>query len=300
MAHFLKIYSNLLKGISRLVKKFYMSVIGKIILCTDLQIARTLIKNSLIVSMNETEGVFGDKNAETSCNIAKQYLINSITGQSPIDDVLDKLEEGNKEFRNETEECQNMEDDNSEESINNNWSSRADSIVDEIETEIVEGLLPNAHYCQAFAEHLISDILLIPMWSCMYRSSFGYGRIPASSAAVEGEFNKLKNVNFDIELWALRVDKFLQEHIDVINGKSLIGEARFVNKEDKLSASVESMDEDLELPSTSNSLLVDESVVNHPIEKEDRQAEKITFQTKCPACINGDEPSGSHMCSMRH
>lgn len=200
VAHFLKIYSNLLKVIPRLVKKFYMSVIGKMILCTDLQTARTLIKNSLIVSMNETEGVLGDKNAETSCNIAKQYLINSITGQSPIDDVLNKLEEGNKEFRNETEECQNMEDDNSEESIKNNWSSWADSIVDEIETEIVEGILPNAHYCQAFAKYLISDIQLIPMWSCVYRNSFGYGRIPASSAPVEGEFNKLKNVNFDIEL----------------------------------------------------------------------------------------------------
>lgn len=88
VAHFLKTHSTILKGISLLVKKLYMSVIGKIILSADLQTASTLIKNSLIVSMNETEGVLGDKNAVTSYNIAKQYLINWITGQSPTGELF--------------------------------------------------------------------------------------------------------------------------------------------------------------------------------------------------------------------
>lgn len=305
VAHFLKIYCNVLRGISRLVKKFYMGVIGKIILCTDLQSARKIIKNALIVSMNETEGVLGDPSSQTSCNIAKQCLINLITGQSPIDDVLGKLEEDSTVSPNETKECRSTEEeDTHEERRISKWRNWSNSLLKEIEMDIEDGLLPNAHYCKVFAKHLIADIQHIPMWSCISRNSFGYGRVPASSAPVEGEFNKLKHVDFDMKLGKLRVDKFLEAHIDLINGKSLIAEAKFGNEEYKLSGNVHDFQEDLEdLEQYSfNSFRGDENVPVSTKEEdnhvsEDRHEEDVIPKNKCPVCANGDEPSGAHSCA---
>lgn len=36
------------------------------------------------------------------------------------------------------------------------------------------------------------DIKCFSLWSCIYREKFGYGRIPASSAVIEAEFNHIK------------------------------------------------------------------------------------------------------------
>jgi len=44
-----------------------------------------------------------------------------------------------------------------------------------------------------FLKRLLKQIRTIPLWSSIARNKFGYGRIPASSAPVEIEFNSIKN-----------------------------------------------------------------------------------------------------------
>lgn len=48
-----------------------MGGIGKLAVCEDLATAITIIKEVLVVSMNETEGVLGNVTQETPCNTAK-------------------------------------------------------------------------------------------------------------------------------------------------------------------------------------------------------------------------------------
>lgn len=338
VAHFLKIYSTALRAgrAPRLVRKFYMGVIGKLVVCEDLSKAREIIKEALIVSMNETEGVLGDVTQETPCNTAKKYLMNLITGQSEVEDLLEKFEGGQSGEENGTTTGQ--EETEEETCQSNQWSAWAADIMKEIEPKIVKGLLPNAHYCETFSKHLLADINHLPMWSCIYRNSFGYGRIPASSAPVEGEMNKLKNVDFDIELGKIRVDRFLQEHVANLNGKMLLADAKMADQVRKPAVAAEEeverphviAEEDFEKsavvdeePSMENDILnIPDQLFNKDIPEDisdqfrgkdsgsclvrtensvnlnsNRRQEESVVKKTCVACANGDEPSGAHTCA---
>lgn len=67
-----------------------------------------------------------------------------------------------------------------------------------------------------FAKHLLKQIKTIPLWSSIRRDSFGYGRIPASSAPVEGEFNIIKN---QILLNVSRLDIAVEKIVTYFIGK---------------------------------------------------------------------------------
>jgi len=71
---------------------------------------------------------------------------------------------------------------------------------------------------------LLEDINTFSLWSNVCRDDFGYGRVPASSAAVEGEFNKLKNNIYKNENLPIRIDEFLRIHLDYLHGKLKIVE----------------------------------------------------------------------------
>lgn len=70
----------------------------------------------------------------------------------------------------------------------------------------------------AFANRLMKDMKLIPMWSCICRDKFGYGRVPASSASVESDFNIIKNIFLKTDQTPMRADEFLMKHIKFISG----------------------------------------------------------------------------------
>jgi len=95
----------------------------------------------------------------------------------------------------------------------NKWNQWAKDIDDEVQKKIAdnEGDRENAHFMPAFANRLIKDIKLIPMWSCICRDKFGYGRIPASSASVESDFNMVKNIFLKTEQTPMHVDEFCYE-----------------------------------------------------------------------------------------
>ncbi|EZA50282.1 hypothetical protein X777_11293 [Ooceraea biroi] len=60
------------------------------------------------------------------------------------------------------------------------------------------------------------DIKWFPLWSSICRKKFGYGRIPASTAVVEAEFNNIKCKLF-ANVLPTRVDLFVFRHMDYIN-----------------------------------------------------------------------------------
>lgn len=226
--HFIKMYADALNKEHRLIKMFYLAALGKIIVATDLDTASILIQAVLIVAQSETCGQSVRTASESVCSIHKNYLQNLINEQSTLNELgvddLDDLEQ--TDSANEEIPC--IDDDNVDE---NAWTAWAYELNDEILKNIDVGRDLNAHYCPSFAERLLFDIRHLPMWSCLYREQFGYGRIPASSAAVEGEFNKIKIILFNKEL-RMRADRFVEDHIRILDYQMVLKLAKLFEFEE--------------------------------------------------------------------
>jgi len=115
---------------------------------------------------------------------------------------------------------------------------------------------------------------MFPLWSCVCRDDFGYGRVPASSAAVKGEFNKLKNNILKNYTLPVRVDEFIKIHLDFLHGK-----LKIVDVEE-------------------NSMISKDESTRINKKKEIQNVETAQTATKCPACINNDTPTGAHVCAI--
>ncbi|XP_039308812.1 uncharacterized protein LOC120358483 [Solenopsis invicta] len=162
-----------------------MAAIGQLIVCRNTDDAVKVLRAILIISRPETEGMLLN-GEETTCEREKNKLRSVLTG------ILDYEDIENSENNNDNNDI--IEEDAINEIEDNEWSRRGNEInnqVDQILNEVANR--DNAHYFPTLAKRLLQDIAIFPLWSNVCRDNFGYGRIPASSASVEGEFNKIKN-----------------------------------------------------------------------------------------------------------
>lgn len=120
----------------------------------------------------------------------------------------------------ETDDCANNP-------FENFWSTWGKDILYEVKSSITSdmGDRVNPHYFPKIVERLVIDIKLLPLWTNIYTDQFGYGRIPASSAPVESEFNKLKSLLIK-NCPLLRIDSFVQKHVDYLRGVLKIVDAQ--------------------------------------------------------------------------
>lgn len=72
------------------------------------------------------------------------------------------------------------------------------------------------NYLPRLADRLLEDVKWIPLWSCISRNTFKYGRIPASSVPVESKFNDLKNRLLRNSSLPMRADGFISKHVKYI------------------------------------------------------------------------------------
>jgi len=166
------------------------------------------------------------------------------------------------------------------------WGAEIDKQVDQILNEV--GDRDNAHYFPTLAKRLLQDIAIFPLSSNVCHDNFGYGRVPASSASVEGEFNKLKNCLLKNYSVPMRVDVFLKIHLDYLRGKLKIVDAE---KQNDLVTSLDTAsNEECDIKK------------NKRKTKNMSQDINILFQNNqpklCTACNNGDVPSGAHICIL--
>lgn len=168
--------------------------------------------------------------------------------------------------------------------IDNEWSRWGAEINKEVDETLHEiGDRDNAHYYPALAKRLLQDINIFPLWSNVCHDDFGYGRVPASSASVEGEFNKIKNCVLKNYNLPIRADEFIKIHLDYLYGK-----LKIVNAEEELIVPHDEL-----------------SIKKYSIENEDKITQNIpppNEQQKniksCSACTNGMVPSGAHTCAI--
>lgn len=170
----------------------------------------------------------------------------------------------------------NLNFDDINENQDNEWSEWGAQIYKEVENNVKEvGDCDNAYYLPLLAERLLKDINVFPLWSCVSRNDFGYGQMPASSAAVKGEFNKLKNNILKIYTLPMRVDEFLKIHLDYLHGKLKIVDARENTMISKNETNIDTHKNEIE---------------------ETKSIEIIQQATKCPGCNNNDMSTSAHVC----
>ena len=141
------------------------------------------------------------------------FLKDSITGINVDDKYVDL-----------SEYEQDADDENEFSNKSNNiflWATNllencTEQIMNEKETEEL-----NAYYCPEVAKKL--KIPYFPLFSDVMPSKFGYGSIRPTSAAVESEFNDLKNRVLKDTSTPLRVNMFITIHLSSFPGKLKIG-----------------------------------------------------------------------------
>jgi len=164
----------------------------------------------------------------------------------------------------------------------------------------------NGFYCINFAKKFKVLLKYFPLFSEVMLVIFGYGSTNATSAAVESEFNDLKNRTLrDVSL-PMRADKFVSKHISCLSGKiklAMVGkldndsinidDKSKINRNNKLLASTD-------IPDCNNDFIKNDSET----ELTELQAEQnwrnknIKKQTVCryaDACPNFDATSDKYV-----
>lgn len=167
-----------------------------------------------------------------------------------------------------------------EENNFNKWSHWARNIDDKVKILLAdnEGDRENAHYMPKLADYLIRDIKLLPLWSCIYRDKFGFGRVPASSANVESDFNIIKNIMLKTEKTPMRADEFVMKHVNFMSGRIKIAN---VNTQEIISKDRVELEKDIH---------------NNEEDNEIVGQNNVRSEKRCLACENGHEPTGGHTC----
>lgn len=168
------------------------------------------------------------------------------------------------ELSNEQAEILETFDDKSQ----NFWTRWGMTIEKSVDKCMTEGDRENAHFSPRFADWLMEHIAWLPLWSSIKRDNFGYGRVPASSASVESDFNHLKNRVLNDVTLPIRADDFLEKHLNFLRGNMSIVDAT-------AKAIDNSQEPSLPMDATATD---SETLINH-----------------CPICADGIQPT-AHFC----
>ena len=180
-------------------------------------------------------------------------------------------------------------------------------LASDIVEEIKKNIAPqndghdNLQYLPCIVHPIIRLFRMLPLWSGLMVPFFKYGSIPASSAAVETNFNILKNLIFSNTSLLIRLDDFLLTHI-----KSLDGTMKLASVPRFQSISLKNQDpgkQNLQADTThtqtdqNDEVLMREYGNLNTIEKKTSHS---NFQTTCPCCSKGNylDQNGSYKCFL--
>lgn len=152
VAHFIKKYADLLATIRLEVKRFYLTSLGKLVLCRSIDEAQPIVYALLTISVSRTDG-YSSEGMASACDREKNVMDGLLTGEEAI------------EF---PESACNIEDESHEEIASTQWSQWAFELNASVKKDIkaVKGKGVNAHLAPEFAERLMVDLAWLPIWSC--------------------------------------------------------------------------------------------------------------------------------------
>lgn len=260
VAHFIKLYANFLKTAtkSKKIRVFYKASMGQLILCRNIEKAAKVLKGILIVAYCDTDGHLLDSDQETECDKQRKFLKNLLNPQE-LEESDDGENEDIPEYRPPDKNIFDyLGQANNEKSLNfwQTWARDIDREARKI-SEFEVGDHDNAFYLPELAIRILRDIELFPLWSCIIRDRFGYGKIPASSAPVESQIKDLKKDVSCVKSSLLRVDDFVDKLLTYVAGRSNLIEANLLELEE---ARVSKIDE-TETDTSKDEYFIDEQEI---------------------------------------
>ena len=139
---------------------------------------------------------------------------------------------------------------------------------------------------------ILSHAKWIPLWSCIYRDKFGYGRVPATSASSGSDFNDLKTRLIKNEQLPMRIDDFITKHVDNLTGKLKIIDAAETRKDSNVE--VTSKEPISKVNTDFQSELLEKHSIPDSAIKNMIKDEELKIISQRSACMNGDIPEGAH------
>lgn len=277
VAHFIKLVCKWppLKLLTRRVRELILRSIGLLVKSQDIKQVHTLLLSLFTVITNETDGDKLSSNINTQCEIHKKILITATaTGITDIHKLSEKImaeiqNEENIEIQHDDEQFYEFDDINP-------FKAWAEEIYEKSKDNIEEGNSINAMYVPSLVPHILKIMKFLPLWSGIMVPIFGYGESVSSSAAVESNFQKLKNVTFKHISLPTDAETFIENHILSLRGTALI----------------RSTD-----ANTSTDTLISNIVMSDDSDSKKNNITK-TIALTCPLCKTGSFPTekGAHKC----
>ncbi|KAJ8677526.1 hypothetical protein QAD02_013313 [Eretmocerus hayati] len=224
-AHTMAKYVKKTKHYRRPIKTFFKACIGRLIMSDSLEDAEKIIKNLFIVFHSETDG-FTENGEKSACEEAKTFLYAEVTGTSCALESkdLDSVDGGDPAGADEESPPNSREKSESLE----NW---AQGLLDDALSQIEEkrpGDRVNAFCMTDFAEYFKKDLSLLGLFSNVHASKFNVSSETApTSGHVEFGFKHLKYTVFRKAELPLRLDEVVPNHIDYLNGRLKLDQAKF-------------------------------------------------------------------------
>lgn len=285
VAHFLKICSKKwtpLKTVPQIVREISLRVIGLLIKSKSLTEAHSLLRSMFIVLTNETNGIDVENGHDTPCETNSKILVDATSSgfvlfEQQFNEILAAVESEDeaRDFLEEEIEVQ-------KEGLNeyeNPFQSWADNIYNRSKAFIKEGSGINPLYLPSLVPFLIKSMKLLPLWSGIMISTFGYGDDISSSAAVKSSFKKLKTVTFKHVSIPTDLENILENYIKSLKGASIL-RASCKNTDISSSSTLPKPSEIIDdcqqfTSSTIISKNLDEHVLNNTNRNDDSQLEFI-------------------------
>jgi len=227
VAHFVKICSkwSSLKTVPRRVREIILRSIGVLIKCQSLTEIHALLLSLFIVITNESDGTNLMTNEDTPCETHKQIIMSAtsfgfIDFEKQFEEIIATAEsEDDARILVEEEfELQNKGLDQ----FDNPFQEWANGIFEKSKSFVQEGSGINPLYLPSLVPVLIKSMKLLPLWSAVMLPIFKYGDEVCSSAAIESNFKKLKNITMQHVPLPTNLETFLENHILSCKGASLI------------------------------------------------------------------------------
>jgi len=211
------------------VKTFYIIIMCLLTRTTDFTVLQQIVRAAIILCSSENVGK-DENQRDTLAEKSRILLCNKIRGVPDIDEIADRGTEIGRDVDeldllltdiNQGDIYQNSGKLNS---TDNNamiaWvNTFFDSCVNDLRNAL-EGVDINPYYCPAMVQKIKYLLPYFPLYSGVMISKFGFGKINASSSAVESEFNDIKHRLLKYSSQSMRIDRFLTVHIQSFSGKA--------------------------------------------------------------------------------
>lgn len=216
VAHFLKKYRDLLGKLGSAIRQFYLAALGKLIRCENVKEAERIIQALLTVSQCETDGP-QPNGRPSAVQQEKEFLLSLLTDEDYNFELLDESNCNERDGAPEPEIP--LPKTKMEPSKWRDWVTKINlNVLRNIQEHPGNPRTPNAFVFPTFAEQIIFDSKHLPLWSCITLEYFGYGRNPASSSHVEGEFKNLRLMFSGRHRLQMRADTFIVDYSAHMNG----------------------------------------------------------------------------------